>query len=617
MPIHRSAILLVAGWLSLAALPAPAQPLIDHVPEDAVFYFGWAGTAAVEAGYAQSTFKHVVELVEPDKIRDAWRNALPMIRHAVDDPSFNEHYRHATAMLGASCEGAFAAYLTLKPIGADGGRRGDVVPPGLGLLWKPTTPESREKLLAGLTFYAQQSPLPNTLLSDGPVIGILINDPSAPVALGGAASDVMGPLARWHRFAGGWSKLKQTGPIAAYVDLPGIAGFVRQALATEIDDPQDLQTVNAVLDAVNLEGLGAGLITAGYDGRHWRTEAFLGAAAPRKGLALLFEAPTLGADALALAPKSASWCAVNSLDLGKLMDTVRAAVTAAGPEAIDPFEQGLAQVSGMVGVDVEEQLLRGFGTTWSLYLDPETAGIGYTGITLVNPLKDPDGVDRGLRAAQLFANLGATRALQDQWVKIQVHTQRIEDLDIHTLGTPLISPSWAVIDDKLVVGLYPHAVLAAKDRFAQPGSLLDNPDYAALRQEIGTRRLTGLSWVDLPRTVDQAYPGFVVGESLVTGLASMATGQPMPVLLPPLGRLRPHLEPAYSIGWIDDDGWHATSRSPFPGASALGPQGSGTAAYAPMLFGTMAPAISAARLQAQEFAPVEAHDNAPPPPYAP
>ncbi|MEM7626921.1 MAG: hypothetical protein AAF333_15105 [Planctomycetota bacterium] len=599
---RRLAVLFAAGCLSLTGLvTAHAQPLIDRVPADAVFYFGWAGTDAVADDYAQSTFKEVVDLIDPKKIEQAWRSALPMIRHAIDDPAFNDHYRHASGMLAASCEGAFAAYITMPDVGPDQPFGEDS--PGFALLWEPANPQARETLLAGLKFYADQSPLPTELLVDGPVVSLLIYNPTAPpptVADAAAATD---SLATAPAFSHAWSQLQQTGPLALYLDIPQLAGFVRAVVAEEVDSAEDLQTINAILDAVNPEGLGVGVITSGYDGRRWRTEAFLAAAAPRTGLATLFEAPALDADALAIAPRNASWSAVTSFDLGKLMDVVRDAVTAAGPEASEPFERGLAQVSGMVGIDIEEQLLRGLGTTWALYLDPDTAGHGYTGVTLINPLADPDGVDRGLRAAQMFGNLGAMQALAEQPFKIQVHTNKVEDLDIHTLGTPLVSPSWAVVDGNLVVGLYPHSVLAAKDRLAQTDSLLDNPEYAALREQIGTRRLTGLSWVDLPNTVDQAYPGLVTAESLVTGLAAMATGQPMPMILPPLGRLRPLLEPAHSLGWIDDDGWHSTSQSPFPGATMLAPQGSGAAVYAPMLMGVVTPVIGSARQPAYEPAP--------------
>ena len=616
---RRFAVLFAAGCLGLSALAtAHGQPLIERVPDDAVFYFGWAGTEAVADDYAQSTFKEVVDLIEPQKIEQAWRNALPMIRHAIDDPSFNDHYRHASGMLEASCAGAFAVYVTMPRLGP--GQDFDEQPPGLALLWQPVDPEAREALLAGLKFYTDLSPAPSELVVDGPVVALLVAGPTPPPspAADPLAVAAAGSLAEAPAFAQAWSNLQQTGPLALYLDIPALTRFTRTATAQNIRDTQDLQTINAVLDAINFEGLGVGLFTSGYDGRNWRTEAFLAAAAPRTGIASVFEAPALDADALAIAPRTASWSAVTSFDLGKVMDVVRAAVTAAGPEASDPFEQALAQVSGMVGIDVEQQLLRGLGTTWALYLDPDTAGDGYTGLTLVNPLADPDGVERGLRAAQMFGNLGAMQALSETPVKIQVYTNNVEGLDIHTLGTPLISPSWAVVEGNLVVGMYPHSVLAAKDRLAQSDSLLDNPDYAALREQIGTRRLTGISWVNLPETVDQAYPGMIAGESLFTGLASMATGQPMPMLLPPLGRLRPHLEPAHSLGWIDDDGWHSTSHSPFPGATMLGPQANGTTAYAPMLIGGVAPALTAARQSSFEPAPYYEEtpaESAPRPPY--
>jgi prepilin-type processing-associated H-X9-DG protein len=41
------------------------------------------------------------------------------------------------------------------------------------------------------------------------------------------------------------------------------------------------------------------------------------------------------------------------------------------------------------------------------------------------------------------------------------------------------------------------------------------------------------------------------------------------MLVPPIDQLMPHLAPAGQSSWVDDDGWHMSAVTPFPGADLL------------------------------------------------
>ena len=47
--------------LAPAARPASAQPMIEHVPADAVLYMGWSGTDALGPAYTTSRLKAVLD----------------------------------------------------------------------------------------------------------------------------------------------------------------------------------------------------------------------------------------------------------------------------------------------------------------------------------------------------------------------------------------------------------------------------------------------------------------------------------------------------------------------------------------------------------------------------
>lgn len=594
-PANRPAaplIVLLTALLTCVSIPGSAQPLIENVPDDALFYFGWAGTESLVEPYAQSTLKDVAELVDTERLRDAWQRAQPALRQAVNDPEFQEVSKHLETMWAASVRGAMAVYVTAPP------NQGDAAP-GVALIWQPDSADDREGLLAGLKYFADRSTNPIELVTEGTIVGLLINNPRR-VDPQAVVEPIAFSLADEPVFANALTQLDQPGPLVTYIDLPRLTARFTQELMSSAT-PSDGKNLQAVLDVLQPETLGPAIATAGFDGRRWRTQMHLGAAAPRTGLASLLDAPALSADDLSALPLDTAWAVSASFDTGQLMDLLRQAFTAAGPEPADQFEQGLVQASAMIGVDVEEQLIRGLGTAWSIYGDPDAAGDSLLGLTLVNPLRDPEGVEQGLRSVQMFGNMAMLQN-NDPEMNWQIHTQTYGEYDIHSFPAMLASPSWSVIKGKLVIGLFPQTILAAIDRIDQPESLIVQDDFAAMREEIGTRRLTALSWIDLQRTAQSSYQNALVYENLLTGWVSLYSGQPMPMVLPPLGRVRPHLEPAQAYAWVDDAGWHYQSRMPFPGSTVLAPQGASTTVIAPLGVGIMLPALGAARRTARQMA---------------
>ncbi|MEM8737118.1 MAG: hypothetical protein AAGG38_01390 [Planctomycetota bacterium] len=570
MPLRTARRLIASAALCLPAA-SPAQPLIEHVPPDAVAYAGWAGTASLTEPYAGSTLRGVAELADPDRLTTAWRSVMPALQRAFDHPRLNALLPHIQNLWLPRVHGEVAAYFTAPPPPIDPTHR---PPPGLVLLWSPDSGDDREALLSGLKHLVESAPSPAQLVVDGPVITLRINlpavDPASPPAPATGPETEPETLANTPRFQTAWAGLDRPGPLALYLDTAALAPVLRERLLRGVEPVRSRQ-IEAILNALQLDRLGAAVATAGFDGRGWRTQAHLAAPAPRAGLGKLLEAPALTADALSLPPRTATWTTTFSLDPGMLMDLARDAAGAAGPETADRFEQALASASGALGLDLEQQLIRGLGTAWTAYLDPEAVGDSPLGITFESILRDPEGVDRGLRALQLLGNVAWSRRLADKPYQLLIHTQDYGPHTLHTLGVPLAAPTWAIVDGRLIAGLYPQSVLAAIQRRETPGSIQNRDPFAALVERIGTRRLTALTWTDLPRTASQNYPNLVALERAVTGSASAVSGRPMPPALPPLGQLRPYLEPADAIAWIDDDGWYFDGRTPFPAAELLGP----------------------------------------------
>ncbi len=260
-------------------------------------------------------------------------------------------------------------------------------------------------------------------------------------------------------------------------------------------------------------------------------------------------------------------------------------------DAREQLDACLKQASETAGVDLEKDLLKGLGDQWVYYTDPRTGGRGIMGLVLINRLRDPARAEQALTGLEKFAASLLAEQTKNQPVKISFLTTRSGGLTIHYLGTPLITPSWAIHDGNLYVALFPQIVVSAADQAAGKGeSILENPDFAALRTRMGIENPTGFQFMDLPRTAPDAYPQWLM-VSRLSGFGDLF-GVPSPAMLaPPLSRLLPQLTAAGSVSWVDNDGWHAKDVSPFPGSTALATDPFGGAmGMQPLLWGVALPA---------------------------
>src|SRR5262249_10390220 len=186
----------------------------------------------------------------------------------------------------------------------------------------------------------------------------------------------------------------------------------------------------------------------------------------------------------------------------------------------------------------------------------------------------------------------------DKDVSIRFQQTKIGDTLVSYVATPLITPAWAVRDGNLYLALYPQNVAAAARVAAGGKSILDNPDFMAMRKRLNVEKPTGLSYIDTRPTAGEGYQMMLALMRLGLGMGDLfGVTSPEPVL-PPLDVIMPHLAPAGSVSYADEAGWHSRSVSPFPGAEILaGQQGIGAAAPA-IIAGFALPAVAKAKQSA-------------------
>jgi prepilin-type processing-associated H-X9-DG protein len=389
-----------------------------------------------------------------------------------------------------------------------------------------------------------------------PALDGMLDGKSAAKALGGAKN--FAPVA----------SLQKSPVIAAFVDAEAIVKFVDTAV-DKADDEQAKQKWPAARDALGLRGLKRITFAQGFDGKEWGTHAFIEAPSPRQGLLAGLDAEPVGDDALRIIPVTATLAGVGRMDLAKLFDGVRQAVEKLDPNAKQQVDEGVEQVNTMIGMDVRKDVLGALGDEWAYYLAPEITGRGPLGLVLVNRLKDEAKAQQASDKLKELVNNIIASQIKEPNVHVSLKEAKIDGVTVHYLATPYFSPAWAIQGGNLYMSLYPQITSQAAAHVNGKGkSIIDNPDFVALRKRLGGEKAVSLQFYDLPRSAPTSYQVWLLVSSFAK-LGDIFGVDTPPALLPPLNKLMQHLTVAGSVTWVDEKGWHFRAVSSFPGATML------------------------------------------------
>ncbi|MCC6682868.1 MAG: hypothetical protein IT445_18375 [Phycisphaeraceae bacterium] len=584
--------------LLLATGVVHAQALLDQVPADALVCVSWAGIDSQGQAYERSKLKAVLEAAQLGQLLTQTLPAM-IERSNPDDPDALEvvaAYRQLTAVVWRRPWAAYFAGL-VQPNGSD------VPLPRLGLICQPG--EHEADLLPQLQRLAdvlndQEPNLDARIEQRGDALCLLI----------GPAGE--GSLGASQTYQAAAAKVSAGNALVIYADVAAAMSMVDQIIQQTPYDEQSLPRWHAVRDELGLDGIRQLIYVGGFEDTSWRWEAFLGAPAPRRGVLTALDCGRIDDAALTVVPSGATWMQVSQIDLGKIYDNVAAAIRAGGgPEVVAGMDEALATAGDELGVNVPA-LLHRFGPRWVMYNDPGVAGPMGLGLCIVNQPPQPELLAADLTTLENYAN-----SMLDKDLYAAPNTSgggfRFKqiasgDLTIHSFAMPMVSPSWALADGNLYVTLFPQAIVMA-DLYAKQSSqpITSNAAFTELRDKLaGGDNVTGLVYIDLPQTAPAAYQSYVMlSQTLIAMLPPEIAEQTPGMLLPPLGLILPHLAPAASVGWSDDEGYYARASVPFPGASILSQNamafGGGGVSMSAMGVGIMLPALGAARRTARQM----------------
>jgi general secretion pathway protein G len=538
-----------------------ARPLADRVPADAIIYVGWTGIENKGPGYAGS---HLEALCKAGEFEKLINQTLPQLidKAAQQNAEFAEAARIALPVLKPLVKHPTAIWIG-SPILVENEK--PVFRVGLHCDAGPDAAAMHDQLaelLKAAPRDVQRELNPKVSRTDN-VVTVTLNYADNELPAAGAG------LSASPEFKSLQAHLVPNTAFIAYVNIERLTVVADHAVNLYAKDQQPAQLWPKVRDAIGLPSVKRFVWSSGFDGKDWADHVFLHAPEPRSGLVALADPTPLSDDALRAIPASATMAGASRFDVSKLIDGLKKAAVAIEPGAEGEIDRIFKDASQKIGMDLEKDLIDAFGPEWVFYADPMTGGRGMLGSVVLNKLRDPAKAEQALKKLQDLIAAEVAKAAQNQPIKLRFLTTESNGTTIHYVGTPIISPAWAVKNGYLVAALFPQMVAGAVDQIgANKPSILDNPDYQDLRKRLGVAKANEVMFLDLQKTAPDAYASHVA-VSRLTGFADLLGVDAPAMLLPPLGRLMPHLTPAGSVTWTDAEGIHVKALSPFPGATML------------------------------------------------
>jgi hypothetical protein len=556
----RYAAALVFG-LALTIVPAfcQAQTLADRLPGDTVFYLGWKGVDSLGPDYDQS---HLKAIADASHLRQLLADSLPRLVHRIGDydPQSAEAIDAALQIAGDLARHPSALYV--GPLDA---ANAQMPIPRIAILCDAGG-DAPAMAKAVADFIAKVPPGANIRCKtvDQRVIISTFDFPDQPQTALAADPD----------FQSAFSQLGKD-PVASLY-LNGIAmNAVIDQMFDKFADPSVKAVWRPIRDALGLAGLQRVAWTSGLDGKNWVDQGFIQAPAPRHGFLAMVGTEPISDDLVKLIPESSTIAGAGAFDFNPLLNVILTAARQAAPDNAQQIDSIAQTANQMLGVDLQKDVLGLFGSQWVYYVDPTKTGSGSLGFVGLNRPKDAARLDASLMNLGTAVNNLIRQPLGEKKLTLEFRETTVNGVQIHYFAAPALSPAWAIKNGTLYFALYPQSVAAAIQRQPDGQSILDNPEYQHVQSNLGSdhpdfAKLDGFTFVDLSRTIPQSYASWLFASQLYVGLGDLFGLQSPPMVLPPLDTILAQIEPAGSISWTDDAGFHMKTVSPFPGSEMLG-----------------------------------------------
>ncbi len=567
------------SFVASAALAAP--PLADKVPENTIFYLGWAGrnltfdgsllgqmlkepeVAAIFAGLKRAATVGIGDKMDGQAALDhawemagiAWQKPMAL---ALIDLSLMKQERpgpEGRPIMVSSQPAPVGAVLI--DLGKDRAAFDNHLQKLLNLAGEEL--KITRATVGNVTYQSFATPVgPCGLGYVGDLFFACVGEkvPETIVAIAGGKQK---PLAVNAKFVAAMKEVAAEQPqMAVYLDAARTYEVVDKLLAGQ--GPRGAEKVadfHRIIKALGIDGVtalaGAGNIVD--RGVHEKVRIFTDA--PHTGVLMLLSGKPLSPKALAGAPADADVVCAASLNPAKLLAELKRVAAEIEPKAAEEIEANLASASKELGVDIEKDLLAHIGDEWTLCSAGSLGGF-ITGTAVSVELKDPAKFAESLGKLEAFFKRmlgqeapGTAPATRPRGRGPEIRSCKIGALEVHyvaisggtiTMWLGAVAPAWAIHNGRLHIAAFPQVVAAAATGSAEK-PLTDSPTFAAVRKRVSPTPSI-LMYANTPGLLRKLYGVPLVGWTLMTNMIGREVGPALtPEMLPILPKIEKYLTP--------------------------------------------------------------------------
>jgi hypothetical protein len=320
--------------------------------------------------------------------------------------------------------------------------------------------------------------------------------------------------------------------LEAFLNIEGITKRVRGLVPDEwLEVLSDLgfDGINAIYYATAVEGNGA------------LDTMFIDAPQPRRGLLAISPGPVSPAT-LQRVPKDAVYFEAARFDMGPMYDAIWAAMAkVVPPREFRRVERGLAWAERKLRFKIRDGLLAALGKEFLFYATLPRNGLIPDFVAVIEIQ------DRG-KAEQVLGTALEMTHVESRAVTFGEHT-----MNVVNLGPGAgVSPTFAFVQDKLVVSLFPTGLKKYIRHLERPrASIVDSADFQNTFQNLERGRAEWLAYYDVKRLVSYGYNA---AESLLPTLVDPDEIPVDPAMLPTLDVVLKHLGGWAGTSYCDQDG---------------------------------------------------------------
>ena len=569
---------LVVGCVALVGQGVwGATPLAGKMPGDSLVYVQWAGAEALKGQYAGSNLQGILDTTTLPEILQKQLSEMK-----IDGRDGKGLTTEEQAVLGAMWK--YPGALGVLPVDLGPmSKGGDILPRMVYLMDAGAEAESVAKELT-ITLGALKKQQP-----DMPGMTVQRYDSTVAVIMGtltaqetAAVESGKGALAGTEFYSKGAAEFPKDAAVGVLVDVPRIVALAEEGIAQQPKvSPEDALYAKNLIDVLGVRGFTTISYSAGFAGKEWSEKTLIGMGKDRHGILALVDMKPLGDEILKMVPKDTPSVNIFRVDLARVFKELRAGIKKTDAAALKDFDKSVQQANNALGIDLETDLFAPMGDTFTLYRTG-AAGDQNSAFALVHPLRDGKTMTATVDTLMGFVTAMAKLTNEDvgggkAWT--------VED------SQPPISV--AVVDEKLII----CSRLELEDVVAQlkgKTSILDRPEFGALRKNLPQVAATALDFVDLQAVYAQSSAGI---KQLVLAARQEGIEVP-PEAIPAPEKIAKYLTPGMSVAWLDDAGYHLEGRSAFPGAGVVGFQQASLTPVAVVGAAAAYPSLVQARQQA-------------------